>query len=88
MELKIIWEMSVRISTVAYRSVPQAGLLEQRQNPGAEEFEFGQEVEKVDLNAVAAGILQTAAPIDDLLRVADQMHVAANRPVFLVMTAP
>ena len=88
MELKIIWEMPVRISTVAYRSVPQAGLLEQWQNPGAEEFEFGQEVEKVDLNAVAAGILQTAAPIDDLLRVTDQMHVAADRPVFLVVTAP
>src|SRR5215469_7472516 len=46
-----------------------------------EKFQIRDEVEEVDLNAVAARPLEPNEPIDDLFGRPDQMDVAANHPL-------
>src|SRR5262245_35887534 len=60
---------------------PQAGLLHERQDPGAEELEVRQVVVEVHLDAVAAGAVQAHEGIHDLLGRAHHVDVAADDPV-------
>src|SRR5262249_1300889 len=60
---------------------PQAGLMHERNDPLPEKFQIRDEVEEVDLNAVAARPLEPNEPIDDLFGRSNQMDVAANHPL-------
>ena len=62
--------------------------MHQRNDLAAEVLKVGNEVVEVHLDAVTACPLEANEPIDDLLRRADQVDVAANHPLVTCRLLP
>ena len=62
--------------------------MQQRHYLLAEEFQIRFEIEERDLHAIASGTVKIFQAIGDLLRIADQLHIAAHDTASPVMFSP